>query len=249
MSNANQTKTHQAVTTGGSALDRYQKVIVGRPGLGRLVYFELCSWMGPIPGAAGVLLRRLFWPRLFGSCGRGVLFGANVALRHPHRIVVGDRVVIGEGCVLDARNDGAEVALTIGEDSILGNNVMVSCKNGRASIGARCGVGTQTVIHAVAEADTDLGNDLIIGPRCYIAGGGNYNIDRLDVPMAQQGLRAGESTRLEDDIWLGAGVIVLPGVTVGRGSVAAAGAVLRESVPERSICAGVPARVIRTRGE
>ena len=249
MTDTRQSKTHEAVTSGGSALGRYQRVIVGRRGWGRLVYFELCSWLGVVPGALGVLLRRWCWPRLFGSCGRGVLFGANVALRHPHRIVLGDRVVLGEGCVLDARTEDATVALSIGDDTILGNNVMVSCKSGRARIGARCGLGAQTIVHAVANADTELGDDLIIGPRCYIAGGGNYVIDSLDVPMSQQGLRPGETTRLEDDIWLGAGVIVLPGVTVGRGSVAAAGTVVHESVPERSICAGVPARVVRTRGE
>lgn len=240
-------KTHAAVTEGGSALDRYRRVVVGGGGFGRLVWFELCAWLAPVPGALGLLLRGLLWPSLFHSCGRGAVFGAGVSLRHPHRIGLGERVVVSDGCILDARHEEAEVALAVGDDTILGNDVMVSCKGGSARIGARCGLGARTIVHAVHGSDAELGDDLVIGPNCYIAGGGNYRMDRTDVPIAAQGLRAGEGVRLEGDIWLGAGVTVLPGVTVGAGSVIAAGAVVTEDVPPRSVCAGVPARVIRSR--
>jgi len=52
---------------------------------------------------------------------------------------------------------------------------------------------------------------------------------------------------VEDDVWLGAGAIVVAGVTVGRGSVVAAGAVVTRDVPPRSVVAGVPARLVRSR--
>jgi acetyltransferase-like isoleucine patch superfamily enzyme len=52
---------------------------------------------------------------------------------------------------------------------------------------------------------------------------------------------------IEDDVWIGAQAIVLRGVTVGRGSIVGAGAVVKKSVPPYSIVAGVPARVIRFR--
>jgi acetyltransferase-like isoleucine patch superfamily enzyme len=89
----------------------------------------------------------------------------------------------------------------------------------------------------------------MIGPKCYVAGGGNYNIDRTDIPISQQGLKGGVGVVLRDDIWLGANVTVLPGVTMGRGSVAGAGTVITKSVDERTVCAGVPARVVKTRGQ
>lgn len=50
---------------------------------------------------------------------------------------------------------------------------------------------------------------------------------------------------LEDEVWIGAGAIVLAGVTVGRGSVVGAGAVVTKNVPPRTVVAGVPAREIR----
>ncbi len=242
-----QPKTQEAVTRGGSALERYRRVVVGRPGLGALLYFELCAWLAGVPGAAGLALRRAFWPRLFGACGAGTVFGAGVTLRHPHRVRLGERVVVADGCVLDARTD-ADVVIDIGDDSILGNDVTISCKGGRVRVGRGAGLGTRTVIHAVAGAEVSLGADLIVGPGCYIAGGGNYNASRLDLPMARQGVRPGESTELADDVWLGAHVIVLPGARVGAGSIGAAGAVIRGRIPPRTIVGGVPARVIGRRG-
>lgn len=245
---AKQGKTQAAVTEGGSALGRYRSVVVGRRGLLHLIYFEICMQFLYVPGALGLFLRKLFWPRLFRRCGRGTVFGAGVLLRHPNRIELGDRVVISDGCVLDARNDEVDRAIVIGDDTILGNAVTLSCKTGTIRIGARGGLGTQTVVHAVAGCAVVLGDDMIIGPACYIAGGGNYEVDRLDVPMSQQGLRDDEGVTLTGDNWLGAKVVVLPGANMGKGSVAAAGAVVAKPVPERAIVAGVPAKVVRMRG-
>jgi hypothetical protein len=98
-------KTHAAVTGGGSALSRYQEVVVGSRRLSYLVRYELCQLLTPLAGAPGLLLRNLMWPHLFGSCGKGVAFAANITLRHPRRIHLGRRVVVSEGCILDGRSD------------------------------------------------------------------------------------------------------------------------------------------------
>lgn len=249
MTERGQPKTHAAVTGTGSALTRYRRVVVGGGGLGRLVYFEVCAWAAVVPGTAGLWLRKILWPRLFRRCGAGAVFGRNVVLRHPHRIELGARAVISDGCVLDARTEAAASAIVIGDDSMIGGNVVISCKTGTVTLGARCGIGVGTVIHAVGGCHVRAGDDIVVGPGCYIAGGGNYVTDRLDVPMAQQGLRGGEDVRIADDVWLGARVVILPGVTMGSGSIAAAGAVVNDDVAARSIVGGVPARVLGTRGE
>jgi len=85
-----QPKTQATVTGGGSALQRYRRVIVGRGGWMALLRFEACAWLAIVPGAMGLFLRRIFWPGLFRRCGRGTVFGANVLLRHPHRIELGE---------------------------------------------------------------------------------------------------------------------------------------------------------------
>lgn len=242
-------KTHQVITEQGSALSKYQHVILGTPSISYLLYFEICSWFGKVPGALGILLRKLFWPRLFGSCGKGVMFAENVVLRHPRRIHLGDRVVVSEGSVLDARHDDEDRVLSLGDDVMLSVNVMISCKNGCVRIGPRTGLSAQTVIHATNDCPVEIGADAIIGPQCYLAGGGDYHHDRLDVPIREQGIRDDGGVRLEDNVWLGAKTIVLGGVTMHSGSIAGAGSVVTRSVAANAICAGVPARVIRDRGQ
>ncbi len=240
-------KTHAAVTGGGSALRRYQDVMVGGRSLGRTLYYEWCSWLSPIPGALGLVLRKLFWPRLFGSCGAGTQFGAGVVIRHPNRIHLGQRVVISEGVILDGRNADTDEAIRIGDDTMLANSVMLSCKSGTIRIGAHAGIGAQTIIQSTSGCPVGVGDDVIIGPRCYLVGGGSYRLDRLDEPIWKQGIEPDTGCTVEDNVWLGANVTVLGGVTIASGSVIAAGAVVNRSVGENVICAGVPARVIRTR--
>lgn len=240
-------KTHQAVTGKGSAFSKYQDVIIGSRSLLFLIYFEICLWFGKIPGALGIVLRKIFWPGLFGSCGKEVTFASNIILRHPKRIHLGNRVVISEGCILDARNNGSNQVLTLEDDVILSNNVMISCKNGATKIGARTGIGAQTIIHSTNDCPVEIGADVMIGPQCYLVGGGNYNTDRFDIPIWQQGKKPDGGVKLENDIWLGGKVVVLGGVTMGQGSIAAAGAVVTKSISEKTICGGVPAKELKKR--
>ena len=242
-----QKKTHAAVTSRDSALSRYQDVVVGKKGFGATLYFEWCVWLALVPGALGLLLRKWFWPRLFNSCGRGVVFGANVILRHPHRIELGCRVVISEGTVLDARTDQRSDVIQIDDDVMLANYTIISCKGGSVRIGANTGLGAHTIIQSTTDCPVSIGADVIIGPRGYVVGGGSYNMDRNDVPIWQQGIKPDGGCTLENNVWLGAAVNVLGGVTVRTGAVIAAGAVVTRDVPEDMVCGGVPAKPIRRR--
>ncbi len=240
-------KTHAAVTGRGSALKKYQDVVVGSRGLAELLYFEWCMVLSVVPGAAGMALRKVFWPRMFGACGRGCMFGAGIVVRHPGRIRLGRNVIISEGCVLDGRHAEAEDAIVLADNVILSNNVMLSCKNGTIRIGSDVGLNAQTIVQSTSGCPVEIGNDCVIGQRCFIIGGGSYNTDRLDVPIRTQGIRPDGGVRLEEDVWLGGNVTVLGGVSMGRSSIAAAGAVLTRSVGPRTVSMGVPARVVRER--
>lgn len=239
-------RTHDAITGSGSPLRKYQAVIVGSTSLLDLLYFEWCMLTGALPGALGMVLRKIFWPRMFASCGRGVMFGANIVVRNPSRICLGNNVVISEQCILDGRGEAKET-IGLGNDVILSNQVMLSCKNGTIVIGDSTGVNAQTIIQSTSNCPVTIGRDCIIGQQCFIVGGGSYNIDRLDVPIRSQGIREDGGVVFSDDVWLGGNVTVLGGVTLGRGSVSAAGAVVTRSIPEYAVCMGVPARVVKTR--
>jgi acetyltransferase-like isoleucine patch superfamily enzyme len=242
-------KTHTAVTAGGSAMSRYQDVVVGKRSLKKLVYYEFCMFLSPLPGALGLFLRKIFWPHLLGSCGKGTAFAAGIILRHAHRIHIGNRVVISEGCIIDARNENDDRTIVMEDDVILSNNVMLSCKSGSIKIGANSGINAQTIVQSTNECPVSIGSDVIIGPNCYIVGGGSYNTESLNIPIRMQGIKKDGGVNIENDVWLGANVTVLGGVTMASGSIAAAGAVVNNSIPTMAICGGLPAKILKMRGK
>jgi len=239
-------KSIAAATQGGNALSRYANVIFGKPGILSLIYFEFCMTMAPIPGAIGILLRSIFWPKLFGSCGKKVAFGANITLRHPHRIHLKNRIVLSEGCVLDARGI-TNKTIEIANDSILSNHVVIKSKNGIIEIGPNCSFGAYTVINSTNDCPIQLTSNIMTGPHCYIAAGASYKLDDLDTPIWKQGIKPDTGVFVGDDVWLGANVSIIGGVEVGKGSVLAAGAVVTKEVEAYSIMGGVPAKLLKKR--
>jgi len=240
-------KTHQAVTGKGSPLAKYQDVMLGSRSLLSFLYFEWCQFLAPVPGALGMVLRKIFWPGLFGSCGKGCMFASGIVLRQPARICLGKSVIISESCVLDGRHGTETTSISLGDNVILSNNVMLSCKNGTIHIGDNVGLNAQTIVQSTNDCPVQIGNDCVIGQRCFIIGGGSYNLDRRDIPIREQGIRSDGGVQLEEDVWLGGNVTVLGGVRMGRGSVAGAGSVLTRPVAEYTVSLGVPAAVVRTR--
>ena len=240
-------KTHSAVTGKGSALTRYRRLIIGTDSFAAFLYYEFCQLFTFFPGALGMVLRKVFWPKMFRSCGRGTLFGIGMVVRQPGKVILGESVVISEYAILDGRTETDGPSLEIGDRSILSNNVMLSCKNGSINIGKDVGINAQTVVQSTTGNAVSIGDDCVIGQRCLVIGGGNYDIsDRESLIRTSQIAHDGGVT-VENNVWLGANVSVLGGVTVGQGSVAGAGAVVSRSIPPFSICMGVPARVVRER--
>lgn len=213
-----------------SALRRYQDLVVGSHSFWYTLKFEIILWLGRVlPGALGLAGRKLLYPRLFRRVGRGTVFGADLVIRHPGKIDIGRNVVISDGCALDARGEGNE-GIRIGDNTILGDGVMVRTKNGRIDIGRRVSVSHHTTL-AATEVELRIGDDAMIGPYVFL-GGSQYQHDRTDVPIHEQGLdlRGGGIT-LGPGCWLGAMVTVPNGVSIGSNSIIGAGAVLREDVP------------------
>ena len=89
-----------------SARDKYASLVVGRTGLGALLQYEFVVALAQArAGALGLVLRKQLYPWLLGGCGRNVVFGQNVVLRHPHKIHIGSNVVIDDNCLLDAKGE------------------------------------------------------------------------------------------------------------------------------------------------
>jgi acetyltransferase-like isoleucine patch superfamily enzyme len=215
-----------------SSLRKYQEFYLEGSGLGTLLKFELLTmFVCPLPGAVGLLLRKRLYPCLFKSVGAGVLWGRNIALRNPRHVAIGDRVAVDDDCMLDARGAGNE-GIDIGNDVLIARDTIIQSKASWIKIGNRCVIGSQCQLTSVG--GILLGESVQVGGQCYI-GGGRYKTDSREVPIMDQGLYSEGPVVIGDDVWLGAGSIVLDGVRIGKGSVVGAGAIVREDLPEYTV--------------
>jgi acetyltransferase-like isoleucine patch superfamily enzyme len=228
---------------GISVREKYAALIVGRPGWNALLKHELVVLLSQsVPGALGLALRRSLYPLLLGACGRNVVFGQNVVLRHPHKIHIGDNVVIDDNCLIDAKGE-SNAGIRIARGVFIGRNTIVSCKNGDIDIAEGANVGFNCEIFSASRVG--IGRNALIAAYCYLIGG-DHDFSDASRPVLEQG-RKSEGISVGEGAWLGAGAKVLDGVAIGANAVIGAGAVVRESVPERSTAVGVPARIVGTR--
>jgi len=228
----------------GNAVQAYMDLMIGSRSWGGLLKYELLAcWLAGTPGALGLALRRVLWRRLFQHSGRGVIWGRNIALRHPGKMAIGDAVVVDDQCLLDAQ--GCEPGgFSIGAGTLISRDCVISGKDGPLSIGPRANIGAGCILYASTRLE--IGADTMLAALCYIGGGRYTTRGRVDIPIAAQALpRLG--VVIEEDCWLGAGVIVIDGVRIGRGSVIAAGAVVTKDVAPYSVVAGVPGRLVANR--
>lgn len=114
---------------------------------------------------------------------------------------------------------------------------------GYITIGENCTVNSFS--HISGNGGVEIGNNVLIATQCVIISA-NHNFDNCDIPISQQG-ETKDKIVIEDDCWLGAGVKVLAGVTIHKGSVIGAGTVVTHDVPEYSVVVGVPGKIIRNR--
>jgi acetyltransferase-like isoleucine patch superfamily enzyme len=227
-----------------SMLARYMDKAYGTRKIPQILANELRVFLfGDLTGGAGYLFRKIFFGGMFRNAGRGVIYGRGLVLRHPGKISIGERVSIDDDVLLDASGAG-EKGISLGDGVIVSRSCVLQGKTGPLTIGNRADIGCNCIFSSVS--GIEIGQSTLIAGHCYI-GGGRYRSDRLEIPMMDQGTYSEGPVILGDDVWLGAGVIVLDGVRIGRGSIVGAGSVVTGKSPNTRRC-GVRALVIGTRG-
>ena len=226
-----------------SAREKYASLVVGKPGWGPLIKHELITLAAQsVPGALGFALRRTLYPALLGACGRGVIFGQNVTLRHPGKISIGNDVVVDDNCLLDAKGT-SNTGITIGNGVFIGRNTILSCKNGNIVVEDEANIGFNCELFSASAVR--VGRQTLLAAYCYVIGG-DHDLSDPATPVLLQPRRS-TGVSIGDGAWLGAGAKILDGVTIGDGAVIGAGAVVRESVAAGAVAVGVPARVVSQR--
>lgn len=147
-----------------------------------------------------------------------------------------------EGKIETPLNSGK---IRIGNNCRIGTWVSLRPYGGEIIIGDNCSLNSFSQISG--NGGVVIGNNVLIATQTVILSA-NHNFEKTDSPIREQG-ETRKITIIEDDCWIGAGVKILSGVKIERGSVIGAGSVVTKNIPPFSVCVGVPAKVIKTRGK
>ena len=194
-----------------------------------------------------LLIRGLYERAFFLKAEGLVLIGKGVSIRYAQYLVAGKDLIV---------EDYAEINCLSTQKIILGN---------RVSIGKFAIIRPSNIYGGEIGEGLKIGSNSNIGPYCYIGCSGyieigdnvmmsprvsiyaeNHVFSDTNITIKAQGVQK-QFVKIEDDCWIAANSIILAGVTIGKGSVVAAGSVVTRDVPPYSIVAGVPAEIIKQR--
>ena len=230
----------------------------------RQITWAMTTFLGCVPLPLGVMLRSLGYKIIFRRIGKSVRIQTGVDFTDADCIEVGNQVVISQGSHVDVRGENRVI---LGNQVFLDRDVRISCGNGKGLAklqeNVRLDRGVDIKVHShgrtVIGKRTYVGpytclsgyGDIVIGEDCLIAShtslyAHNYNFKDANKPIREQGYQY-KGIVIGDNCWLGSGVRVLDGVTIGAGSVIGAGTVVTKDIPPNSVAVGTPAKVIGPR--
>ncbi len=192
--------------------------------------------------------RGLFLKPFLKSSSGLIFLGCRVKVKHAYQLTAGKNLILDDNVSINALSvNGIQLGdhVSIARDSILFCTGVIAQKGTGIVIGHRTGIGARAFI--AGQGGVVIGNDVITGPNIQIFSE-NHNFNETKLIIKEQGVSK-QTTTIGDNCWLGGDVTILAGITIGDGCVIAAGSVVTRSVPPNSVVAGVPAKVIKNRGD
>ena len=183
--------------------------------------------------------------------GNNIVIGKNfrpdgiprIIVEKNAKLIIGDNVQFRSGIEIRAHKNSI---IRIEDNVRLDRGIrLLSTNNSLIQIGKGSRIGLYTVFNG--------GDSINIGPKCLISGfcylqTSMHKFEKLNVPVQEQGYQH-LPVILNEDVWLGTHVVVLPGITLGRGTVVGSNAVVTKSFGDYKILAGLPAKEINNRNE
>ncbi|MFD2145315.1 acyltransferase [Mucilaginibacter antarcticus] len=192
------------------------------------------------------LIRGLFLKPCLKRSAGFVFAGSNIKVKHGYKISAGKNLILDDNVSINALSDNG---ITFGDNVSIARDSIIFCTGVIAHRGIGITIGNRTGIGARAflggQGGINIGDDVITGPNLQVFSE-NHNFADINHNIKDQGVTK-QAVSIGNNCWLGGGVTVLAGVTLGDGCVVAAGSVVNQSFPLNSIIAGIPAKLIKSR--
>jgi len=228
-----------------NSFTKYKELFLGKVSFFYFLKYELITTLfTSFSGATGFILRKFFFKKLFKQVGKGVVFGRNMTIRHPKKIVIGNNVVFDDNSVIDAKGIGNK-GILIADNVLIGRNSVLSCKGGDIEIGEFSNIGPDNII--ISESSIIIGKYVFTSGKLYMIAGGNHSFDRKDIPIWKQPSVSKGGILIEDDVWIGASSTILDGVKIGTGAVIGAATLVHKKIKPYTVSLGIPAQLVKKR--
>jgi acetyltransferase-like isoleucine patch superfamily enzyme len=198
--------------------------------------------VGWIPSVIGIAIRALVYRLIMHIDGYAGI-ECKVRLRFASNIHLGSGSYLDEGVYIHACPKGVD----IGSNTIIMHGAILHVYNFRdlphagIRIGRDCLIGEYSIIRG--QGGVTIGDRVYTSPMTQLLAV-NHVFRDPERPFIEQGITA-KGIIVDDDVWLGANVVVTDGVRIGKGALVAAGAVVTEDVPAHAVVAGVPANLVK----
>jgi acetyltransferase-like isoleucine patch superfamily enzyme len=153
--------------------------------------------------------------------GKHVTFGFRIDIDAPKVLTIADNVIISNDIWIHGEGEKDIIKVTIGKNSELGRRCVIS-----------------------AAKQVAIGNNVIFGPNVFISDH-LHAYENIAIPIIKQGINKILPVSIGDGSWLGINSVILPGVTIGKNCVIGANSVVNKSIPDHTVAAGIPAKVIK----
>lgn len=169
-----------------------------------------------------ISLKNIYYKMVLGRCESGLIMRRGTSIRNPQYVNIGKNVVIDRYTTLCCNKIGdKQPLLTIGDGVSIGEFSSIGCSN-----------------------QITIEENVMFAPHVHITDR-NHLYEDISLPISRQAAVSPGPILIGAGSWLGHSVQVMPNVTIGKHSVIAAGAIVTKDIPDYSIAAGIPARVIK----
>lgn len=189
----------------------------------------------------GLKLSNIYYRNIIGHVSGDVEIHWGAEFRNPAQIRIGEKTLIKRGVILNGRTSQRPFGIDLGAGAYIKENCYLDAYGGYIQTGVHLALGQFCILGG--HGGLTIGDYVIIGPYSYVIPS-NHIFRDLELPYMLQG-NCDQGVVIEDNVWIGGGVIILAGVTIGRNSVIGAGAVVPKDIPPNSLYVSQSPRILR----
>ena len=188
------------------------------------------------------IFRNYYFKNIIGSTNGLFEIKKNVEIKYASKIKIGNNVFVGPNTILNGRTDNQEYGIVMGNSTYIKGNSYIDAYGGYVLFNGDCNISQYSLL--AGQGGIEIGKNVIFGSHCILLSS-DHIFNDLELPYMFQG-DVKKKILIENNVWIGAGTVILAGTCIGRNCVIGAGSIVNKDVPSNSLFVNkISPRVVR----